>query len=342
MFGAPRPPGAPEEPRLDAPPNEIAPPAGRMPWLLVAGAALGLAVSAAGLLEQRAARHVLTDDIAAIVGDRPIRRIDYERMLAGVEQDRRGPIDDGTRRRVLERMIDEELLVQQALALGLAQIDRRVRGELVSSIVDSVVSEVDAEPPSEAEIEQHYRANAAFFARPGRLRVESLFFSERPAAATAGERGGNGQNGVDAAQERARAARARLARGEDFAAVAADLADRAVLEIPDALLPLAKLRDYVGPAAIETLAALAPGDWSGPLETAGGFRLIRLVEREPETTPPLAEVADLVRDDLVRRRGDEALRRHLDALREEIDVVRNADLFAERRAATGGEPNVSQ
>jgi len=312
-----------------------------MPWLLVAGAALGLAVSAAGLLEQRAARHELTDDIAAIVGDRPIRRIDYERMLAGVEQDRRGPIDAGTRRRVLERMIDEELLVQQALALGLAQIDRRVRGELVSSVVDSVVSEAEAEPPSDAEIERHYRESAAFFARPGRLRVESLYFSGRAAAATAEDHGGNDQ-GADSAQERARAARARLVRGEDPGAVAADLADRAVLEIPDALLPLAKLRDYVGPAAIEALTALAPGDWSGPLETAGGFRLIQLVEREPLTTPPLAEVADLVRDDLVRRRGDEALRRHLDALREQIDVVRNADLFTAQRAATGGGPNVSQ
>ncbi len=309
-----------------------------MPWLLVAGAALGLAVSAAGLLEQRTARHVLSDDIAAIVGERPIRRIDYERMLAGVEQERRGPIDDGTRRRVLERMIDEELLVQQALGLGLAQIDRRVRGELVSSVVDSVVSEADAEPPSEAEIEQHYRESAAFFARPGRLRVESLFFSARPAVATAADPDGRGMRNASA-RERAEAARERLARGEDLDGVAAD---RAVLVVPDALLPLAKLRDYVGPAAIEALAALAPGDWSEPLEAAGGFRLIHLVEREPETTPPLAEVADLVRDDLVRRRGDEALRHHLDVLREEIDVVRNADLFAERGAATGGGPNVSQ
>ena len=38
----------------------------------------------------------------------------------GVEGDLRNPIDDAMRRRVLDRMIDEELLVQRALDLGLA------------------------------------------------------------------------------------------------------------------------------------------------------------------------------------------------------------------------------
>ena len=111
-----------------------------MPWLLLVGAAVGLALAAWGLLEKRVEGHglsagspsqELSPEQAAIVGDRVIRRVDYERMLAGVERDLRNPIDDATRRRVLERMIDEELLVQQALALGLASADRRVRGELV-------------------------------------------------------------------------------------------------------------------------------------------------------------------------------------------------------------------
>lgn len=278
-----------------------------MPRLLLVGAVLGLVLSAGGLLEERGARHALSDETAAIVGARVIRRIDYERMLAGVEQDRRGPIDDATRRRVLERMIDEELLVQQALSLGLANADRRVRGELVSSLVDSIVSEADAEPPSRGEIEQHYRENAAYFARPGRLRVETLFFGARARAASARER---------------------LASGEGREAVGASLADRAVVEVPDALLPFAKLRDYLGPTVVEALASLEPGSWSEPLEVADGFRLVRIVERELESAPPLVDVESLVRQDLVRRRGDDALRRYLDALRDATEVARNESIFA--------------
>lgn len=283
-----------------------------MSWLLLAGAALGLALSAWGLLEDRAERHVLSDETAAIVGARVIRRVDYERMLAGVEQDRRGPIDDATRRRVLERMIDEELLVQQALALGLAAADRRVRGELVSSLVDSVVSEADGEPPTDAEVEAHFQESAGFFARPGRLRVETLFFSAR---------------GEGSSSARAGAARKRLLEGDDMARIAQELADRQLAEAPATLLPLAKLRDYLGPTVVEKLAHLDVDQWSGPIAVGSDAWLVRIREREAESEPPLAEVEPLVRQDLIRRRGDEALRRYLDTLRNETPVARNDSLF---------------
>jgi len=283
-----------------------------MTWLLLVGAALGLAISAWGLLEDRAERHVLSDETAAVVGERLIRRLDYERMLAGVEQDRRGPIDDATRRRVLERMIDEELLVQQALSLGLAAADRRVRGELVSSLVDSIVSEADGETPTADEVEAHFRESAGFFARPGRVRVETLFFSAR---------------GEGSASTRAGVAKKRLEDGEDSAQVQQELADRELAEAPAALLPLTKLRDYLGPAVVEKLADLEVDQWSEPIAVGGDTWLVRIREREAVSEPPLAEVEPLVRQDLVRRRGDEALRRYLHALREATPVTRNENLF---------------
>ncbi len=256
------------------------------------------------------------------MGDRVIRRVDYERMLAGVERDLRSPIDDATRRRVLERMIDEELLVQQALALGLAAADRRVRGELVSGLVDSLVAEADADVPSESEIESHYRTNLDFFTRPGRLRVQTLFFAPRRSRESGGESGPG-----EPPRERAMKARARLAAGEALRAVEALLGDSRVAAVPDALLPVAKLRDYLGPRLIELLADLEPGVWSEPIESTDGFQLVRIVEREARDVPPFEEVETLVRQDLVRQRGDAALRRYLDTLREQARVERNEALF---------------
>lgn len=295
-----------------------------MPGLLLAGAVLGLALSAFGLLGSGVADHGaaaggLAEDEAARVGERVIRRVDYERMLAGVERDLRNPIDDATRRRVLERMIDEELLVQQALALDLAAADRRMRGELVSSLVDSLVAEADAAPPSDAEVEAHYGANRDFFARPGRLRVQALFFARRAAG--------------DALRERVDAARRRLEAGESVEGVEAALADRRIAAVPDALLPIAKLRDYLGPNVVEALARLEPGAWSEPIDGGDGMTLVRIVEREATQTPPLAEVAGLVRRDLVRQRGDAALRRYLEGLRERTPIERNEAIFAESAAA---------
>ncbi|MBY0400917.1 peptidylprolyl isomerase [Myxococcota bacterium] len=301
-----------------------------MPWLLLAGATIGLALAAVGLLEPRngersAGRESAGGEVAAIVGGRVIRRVDYERMLAGVEQDLRSPIDDATRRRVLERMIDEELLVQQALSLGLAAADKRVRGELVSGLVDSVVAEADRAEPSAEEVERHYRENADFFARPGRLRVEAVFVSGARADARA----------------RAQTARGRLEAGATAREVEQALGDRPVARLPDGPLPLPKLRDYLGPAVAETLAGLETGRWSEPIETAEGVWLTRVVEREGFDRPPLAEIEALVRRDLVRRRGDLALRRYLDGLRETTPVERDEALFSSPGARPApAEPRV--
>jgi hypothetical protein len=301
----------------------------RPAWLLLLGAALGLALASYGMLEKRAADNELPDGVVARVGDHMIRRIDYERVLAGVESDLRSPIDAEMRRRVLERMIDEELLVQRAIALGLAEVDRRVRGELTSGLIDSIVSEADAEQPSDRAVAEHFEQNIDFFTRPGRLRARTIFFSAQASSAHGGALPGEGEEGGPRApaRERAREAADRLARGESPSEVESALGDPQVSPLPDVLLPASKIRDYVGPSLLERIQSLQIGAWSEPIESAGGVYLVQLVDREDSMVPSLESVEDLVREDLKRRRGDEALRRYLEELRSEIPVSVNESAF---------------
>ena len=291
----------------------------RTPWLLLVGAAVGLALASFGLLEERSDPGRLPSDAAAVVGDRRIRRVDYQRVLAGVAGDLRSPVDETTRRRVLDRMIDEELLVQRALELGLAVIDRRVRGELTSGLIDSIVAEVDGETPSDRDVARHYDANRDFFTRPGRLRARTLYFSQR--------RGDADPRG--SALARADAARPRLLAGESVDAVERALADPQVSPVPDALLPASKIRDYVGPSVLEALLTLETGAWSEPIEAGGGVHLATTVDREPSIAPPLAEIEELVRQDLQRRRGDDALRAYLDDLKARTPILIDEAVFAD-------------
>ncbi len=281
------------------------------------GAAVGLALATAGLLEARDDARKLPPGAAALVGDRTIRLIDYQRVLAGVEGDLRNPIDDAMRRRVLDRMIDEELLVQRALDLGLAVIDRRVRGELTSGLIDSIVSEADAEEPSDSAVARHFEESLEFFTRPGRLRARTIFFSSHR----------DGDAGLQGAAVRVALAAERLANGAQVADVETELADPQVSPIPDALLPASKIRDYAGPTIVRVLETLEVGSWSAPLESGGSFYLAQLLEREPPIVPALENIEDLVRQDLKRRRGDEALRRYLDDLRDEIAVSVDDSIF---------------
>jgi len=300
----------------------------RIPWLLLLGAALGLGLASAGLLEAPRDPGRLPLDAAAVVGDRTILRVDYQRVLAGVAGDLRSPVDEAMRKRVLDRMIDEELLVQRALELGLAVIDRRVRGELTSGLIDSIVTEVDGEEPSARDVARHYDENVDFFTRPGRLRARTIYFSARR----------NDGDARGTALARATAARARLLAGEDADAVEAALGDRQVSPVPNALLPASKIRDYVGPSVLEALQGLEAGRWSEPVESGAGVHLAIALEREGRVVPALAEIESLVRQDLQRRRGDEALRAYLDELRARTPILIDEAVYADPEADPETDP----
>ena len=121
--------------------------------LLGIGAALGLALAALDLVGARHDAASLPDGAIAVVDGVPIPTSDYERALAALSADRRSALDDDDRRRVLDRLVDEELLVQKGLDLGLPRRDRRVRSDIVASVVESVVAEAATREPSSAEVE---------------------------------------------------------------------------------------------------------------------------------------------------------------------------------------------
>src|SRR5207247_1932083 len=91
------------------------------------------------------------------------------------DADRRDPPGEDDRRRVLDRLVDEELLVQRALELGLARRDRLVRAELAGAAIGLLGTTADAPEPTRAELEAFYDAHRDDFTEPGRIRVEQVF-----------------------------------------------------------------------------------------------------------------------------------------------------------------------
>jgi len=270
--------------------------------LLALGAAVGLAVAAAGLVSAPRGAPSLPDDAIATVNGALVRRADYDRALGALASDRRGGLADGDKRRVLDRLVDEELLVQRAFELGLAQRDRRVRSDLVTAVLEAVTNEADQHEATDAEVERFFAENRDYFTAPGRMQVEQVFV--RAAGDLDPE-----------ALARAREAAARLAAGESAESVQRDVGPGPVAPLPNGLLPAAKLREYLGPAALDALRGLPGGAVAEPVRAAGGYHVLRLVAAEPGTVPSLEAVRDEVRAELRRRAGDDALRRYLAELR---------------------------
>jgi parvulin-like peptidyl-prolyl isomerase len=274
--------------------------------LLGLGALIGAGLAAAGVGKSMR-RDGLPSGAVAVVNGEAIRADDYARAVQGLAGDARSPITEADRRHVLDRLIDEELLVQRGLALGLPRQDRRVRADLTSAVIDSVVTDASLREPGDEELTAFYNANRDFFAGPGRLRVRQVFV--RTAAAS-----------DPAAQTRAQEAARRLRSGESFAAVIAELGDAPIAAIPDAPLPPAKLRDYLGPTALQTVLALADGEISDPVRSADGYHVLQVAERQPDSLPPLGDIRPQVLAEFRRRAGERALRLYLDDLRNHSDV----------------------
>lgn len=245
--------------------------------------------------------------VASVNGE-PIRSEEYERAIAALAADRRNEIGQEERRRVLDRLIEEELLIQRAIVLGFTRRDRRVRSDLVSTMIQMIVSKSATQEPTQAEVEAFYKENLDYFTQPGRLHVREILV-----------RVGGGRSAKEALERGDDVAR-RLRAGEPFGVVERELGDPAVAKLPNGLLPPKQLREYLGPTAARAALALEPGQVSDPVRTASGVRVLQMLEREPASAPLLEEIELEVRAEVRRRAGDRALRAYIDQLRERADV----------------------
>jgi parvulin-like peptidyl-prolyl isomerase len=278
--------------------------------LLAAGAAAGIALAASGLVREAALPGAAlgAGEIARVNGA-AIRSEELERLVGALAADKRSPLTPADRVRVLDRLIEEELLVQRAVEMGLVDSDAAVRKTLVQALIESVVAEAESEEPEPESLRRFFDEHREYFGAGERLRIERMVFRD-------------GQRDRASAQERAQEAQRLLAEGREAPeAVRERLADPPLLALPPALLPPAKLREYLGPELLDAARAVPEGTWSAPLASAEGFQLLRVAERRAAETPPYEAVAAQVAAEWRRDRGDRALREYLELLRTEADVV---------------------
>ena len=105
------------------------------------------------------------------------------------------------------------------------------------------------------------------------------------------------------------------------ATVRSELGDREIAGIPDAALPPAKLREYLGPTGLRAAQDLETGEVGDPVRSPQGLHVLWMVKKTEIAYPPLAAVETEVRAEMKRRAGDLALRENLDDLRARADLV---------------------
>lgn len=142
-------------------------------WLLGGGMLLGAVLAVFYIVRVPEAREPAADAVAW-VDDRPISRASYEAALRAVAGDRKeGTLRKGDRERVLQRLIDEELLVDRAIELGLHERDPQIRNQLATAMIDFLVrrAEDEARAADDAALRAFYDEQRFRFERAPQYRV---------------------------------------------------------------------------------------------------------------------------------------------------------------------------
>lgn len=266
-------------------------------YYLIAGA-VGIA---AALLGAVGAPHIeLADRPAAVVNGVPIPREALTRAMLALQNDSRNPVTPDRERDVLERLIEEELLVQRGVDLGLAETDFGARRALVQSVLALAVAERAGAEPSEEVLRRFYRENAGFFAPAPRFSASVVFLAGSSDSA------------------RIEAVRAALANGGD----PARLGDPIAVQIPRGALPESEWRRLIGADAAHAAAALGPGEVSAPVPASGGVFIVRVNGFAAAPAPAYEEVAAQVRAEWDRRADEEAARDYLERLKRRARIDR--------------------
>jgi hypothetical protein len=236
---------------------------------------------------------VVQRGIAAGGGD--VVEVDPVAVQARVEAAEREaghPLSPAERATLEETHIDEQILVREALALGL-QEDPRIDDILVQKMLHVLSAEVIQ--PSDGELRAFYQANAGRYTPEATVTVDELVVPPGDGAALA--------------------PRIRAGEPPESFAGAAGVRHNALGRVSRRTLAA-----IFGPATAELVFAAEPDVWAGPHATVRGEHWFRVTERTEPGAPPLELVREQVRLDWIVEEEAARLDERVAALRSRYTV----------------------
>lgn len=275
----------------------------RATLLLLAGAGLGLGGAMWTALGVGRAVESYGDAIAVVDGT-PIARSVFDSAIEGLASAKRTALTEAEKREALDRIIDEELLLQRALELGLGESDPPSRKALVNAMLQFSIADASRRTASDAELRAFYAERPKLIAPQPLLSVRGVSFSEKDEA-------------------RARAFKAALDAGTAFEAAVRQTGAEGLLLPGGPVIP-SKIAEYAGASVRDAALSLQPGQSIGPLAIANRLVFVHVVARTETPPPPLEEVRDVVREEWQKRETEKAFAAYVEGLRRKARISYDA------------------
>lgn len=246
----------------------------------------------------------------ARLGNQQVSPEELQALLATVPAQTREQLRGN--REALERWIrarlTEKAVLEQADAQGWAQrpdVARQTRAateQIVFRDYLRSVSQVPAEYPSAAELQQAYDADKANWQTPPMYRVSQIFLGVSDAA-----------NVETVRKQAAELSKKAQSAPADFAALATQYSQDRVTAERGGDTGLQPLQQLV-PEVRSAVARLKVGTVSDPVQSAAGFHVIKLTEQQPARTATLEELRDQLTQALRAQRQEQIAQAYLDGM----------------------------
>ena len=207
---------------------------------------------------------------------------------------------------LIQRLIDDELILQRAESLGVLEADPGIRKLLARSEINKINTESQSLVISESQLRDFYDNHQAVFQTPARFAVQAARFLTA---------------------EEAMAARRQILAGSSLLE-AAPLADGTVLmEMPTSLLPAHMLRRYLGTGLTDVILQLNQEQLSQPIAQDGGLYLLHLLDQQTSQVIPFQQARSDVISEFRSRQRQSALLEALVLYKERADIRLNSSLL---------------
>jgi hypothetical protein len=184
---------------------------------------------------------------------------------------------------LVDNFVREEILVREAVALGLDRDDTVIRRRLrqkMEFLTDSAAAMIEA---TDEELRAHYAANIERFMAPAQMGFHQVFLGEAVAEADV------------------ETAKAALLAGSD----PADVGARTLLPFEVPVSVSTAIDGTFGKGFFEQVAELDPGKWVGPVRSGFGIHIVRVTKHINASEPPLEAIREAVLRDWTRQRAEE-------------------------------------
>jgi hypothetical protein len=206
---------------------------------------------------------------------------------------------------LIDEDIREEVYYREAVALGLDKNDVIVRRRLrqkMEFLTDTGAYLLD---PAAGELETYFVANEQAFREGPRVALEQIYLGKNPTP------------------EAARRSLSALQSGREISP------ERTLLPAQLRLSPPNAVDDVFGKGFFDRVEKFPPEAWSGPVASAYGVHLVRILESVPARTPPLEEVRDAVLRDWKEAKAQEIREKDYAERREHFVIeIRRGDAQA--------------